>query len=47
VDILLATGNEPALRAARAAAGTVPIVLIALDFDPVEKGYVTSLSRPE
>jgi putative ABC transport system substrate-binding protein len=46
VDILLAAGNEPALRAARAAAGTTPIVFIALDFDPVEKGYVASLSRP-
>jgi hypothetical protein len=45
VDILLAAGNEPALRAARAA-GTTPIVFIALDFDPVEKGYVASLSRP-
>jgi putative tryptophan/tyrosine transport system substrate-binding protein len=46
VDILLAAGNEPALRAARAAAGTTPIVFLALDFDPVEKGYVASLSRP-
>jgi putative ABC transport system substrate-binding protein len=43
VDIILAAGNEPA---ARAAAGATPIVFIALDFDPVEKGYVTSLSRP-
>jgi len=46
VDIILAAGNEPALRAARAAAGATPIVFIALDFDPVEKGYVASLSRP-
>jgi putative tryptophan/tyrosine transport system substrate-binding protein len=46
VDILLAAGNEPALRAARAAAGATPIVFIALDFDPVERGYVASLSRP-
>jgi putative ABC transport system substrate-binding protein len=46
VDIMLAAGNEPALRAARAAAGDIPIVFIALDFDPVEKGYVASLSRP-
>ena len=46
VDILLAAGNEPALRAARAATGTTPIAFIALDFDPVEKGYVASLSRP-
>jgi putative ABC transport system substrate-binding protein len=46
VDLLLAAGNEPALRAARAAAGATPIVFIALDFDPVEKGYVASLSHP-
>jgi putative tryptophan/tyrosine transport system substrate-binding protein len=46
VDIMLAAGNEPALRAARAAAGATPIVFIAVDFDPVEKGYVASLSRP-
>ena len=46
VDIMLAAGNEPALRAARAASGATPIVFIALDFDPVEKGYVGSLSRP-
>jgi putative ABC transport system substrate-binding protein len=46
VDIMLAAGNEPALRAARAAAGATPIVFIAVDFDPVEKGYVASLSHP-
>src|SRR6266404_1210833 len=46
VDIMLAAGNEPALRAARAASGAAPIVFIALDFDPAEKGYVASLSRP-
>src|ERR1700752_370146 len=34
VDILLAAGNEPALRAARAAARALPIVFIAIDFDP-------------
>ncbi len=43
---MLAAGNEPALRAARAAAGATPIVFIALDFDPVEKGYVASLPKP-
>jgi putative ABC transport system substrate-binding protein len=36
VDIMLAAGNE------RAAAGSTPIIFIALDFDPVEKGYVAS-----
>ena len=37
VDVLLAAGNEPALRAAQAARGDTPIVFIALDFDPVER----------
>jgi putative ABC transport system substrate-binding protein len=46
VDILLVAGNEPALRAARAAGGATPIAFIAVDFDPVAKGYVASLSRP-
>jgi putative tryptophan/tyrosine transport system substrate-binding protein len=47
IDILLAAGNEPALQAARAAGGGgTPIVFIALDFDPVQKGYVASLSHP-
>jgi putative ABC transport system substrate-binding protein len=45
-DIIMAAGNEPALRAARAAAGALPIVFLAIDFDPVEKGYVASLLRP-
>ena len=42
----MAAGNEPALRAARAARDATPIVFLALDFDPVEKRYVSSLSRP-
>src|SRR5262249_36847872 len=46
VDVLLAAGNEPALRAARSARGATPTVFIARDFDPVEQGYVGSLSRP-
>lgn len=46
MDIFVASGNEPALRAARAAAGTLPIVMLALDYDPFEKGYVASLARP-
>jgi len=45
-DIIMAAGNEPALRAARAAAGALPIVFLAIDFDPVERGYVASLVRP-
>lgn len=46
VDVLLAAGSEWALRAARAVAGMTPIVLLAIDFDPLDKGFVASLSRP-
>jgi putative ABC transport system substrate-binding protein len=46
VDVLLAVGNEPALRAARSAAEGGPIVFLAIDFDPLAKGYVRNLSRP-
>src|SRR5437660_4204093 len=46
VDVFLAVGTEQALRAALLAAEGKPIVLLAIDFDPVMKGYVASLSRP-
>ena len=45
-DILVAPGNEAALRAAQSEGGSIPIVFYALDFDPIEKGYVASLARP-
>jgi putative ABC transport system substrate-binding protein len=46
IDILVASGPELALRAAVAATSTLPIVMIAIDYDPFARGYVTSLSRP-
>jgi ABC-type uncharacterized transport system substrate-binding protein len=46
VDVFLAVGNEPALRAALSAADGKPVAFLAVDFDPVAKGYVTNLSRP-
>lgn len=46
IDIFLAAGSEPALRAVRSAAGTAPIAFLAIDFDPLAKGYVASLTRP-
>jgi putative tryptophan/tyrosine transport system substrate-binding protein len=45
VDVFLAVG-EPGLRAARAASGPLPIAFLAVDFDPIAKGYVASLARP-
>jgi ABC-type uncharacterized transport system substrate-binding protein len=46
VDVFLAVGNERALRAALSAADGKPIAFLAIDFDPLAKGYVANLSRP-
>jgi putative ABC transport system substrate-binding protein len=46
VDVFLAVGTEQALRAALLAAEGKPIALLAIDFDPVARGYVARLSRP-
>src|SRR5262245_54271036 len=46
VDIMLGTGPEIALRSARAASPTLPIVMMAIEYDPVARGYVTNLARP-
>lgn len=45
-DIVLGSGPERSLHAALAAADGLPVVMIAVDYDPVAKGYVRSLSRP-
>jgi putative ABC transport system substrate-binding protein len=46
-DVLFVTGTDIPLLAARiAAAGRVPIVMLAADYDPVQAGYVESLARP-
>lgn len=46
VDIILAYGAEGALKAAMAATRTIPIVMVAIDYDPLRLGYVTNLARP-
>jgi len=45
-DIVLAAGPERCLRAAVVVASALPIVMVAVDYDPVSKGLVQSLSRP-
>src|SRR6185436_12834781 len=45
-DVLIAPGPEVSLKAARAATQTIPIVMIAVDYDAVARGYVQSLARP-
>jgi putative ABC transport system substrate-binding protein len=44
---LVAFGPELALKAAVAASQTVPIVMIAVNFDPIAGGYVSNITRPD
>jgi putative ABC transport system substrate-binding protein len=46
VDIIIALGAEEILKAAMAATKTLPIVMVAIDYDPFARGYVTSLAHP-
>ena len=46
VDIIIAFGTEIALKGAIAATDTLPIVMVAVDYDPLASGYVASLARP-
>jgi ABC-type uncharacterized transport system substrate-binding protein len=45
-DVIVAFGPEAPLREAIAATQTIPIVMMAIDYDPVARGYISSLSRP-
>jgi putative ABC transport system substrate-binding protein len=45
VDIILAT-YQSTLKAALAAGVSLPIVIVAVDYDPLALGYVKSLARP-
>lgn len=47
VNVLVTQGTEPALQAALGATRTLPIVMIAANFDPFAGGYVKSLARPD
>jgi putative ABC transport system substrate-binding protein len=46
VDVIVATGPEATLRAAKGATDTIPIVMSARDYDPIARGYGASLARP-
>ena len=46
VDIILVTGGPSGIRAAKNATKTIPIVMMGLSADPVERGLVESLARP-
>src|SRR5689334_8778688 len=46
VDILIGSGTEIALKSALAATDKLPIVMIAIDYDPLALNYIASLARP-
>jgi putative tryptophan/tyrosine transport system substrate-binding protein len=46
VDILIALGTEIALESALAATDKLPIVMIAIDYDPLALHHIESLARP-
>src|SRR5262249_49436914 len=45
-DLIVAQGPEVALQAVVGASRSIPIVLQAINYDPIERGYVASLARP-
>ena len=46
LDLIVAQGSEVALQAVIEASRTIPIVLQAINYDPLGRGYVASLARP-
>jgi putative ABC transport system substrate-binding protein len=45
-ELILVAGGENALQAVVGASIAVPIVMVAVNYDPTERGYVASLARP-
>jgi len=46
-DLIIPVGTEPAVRALHDARAPMPVVFLAVDYDPLEKGVVASLRRPD
>jgi putative ABC transport system substrate-binding protein len=46
VELIFASGPEATLRAAITTAPTIPIVMAAINYDPIARGYVKSLAQP-
>ena len=45
-DVFLASGSEASLAAFKQASRDTPIVMVALEYDPVATGHIASLARP-
>src|SRR5262245_37362833 len=46
VDLIVVSGGDPEIRAAKNATTTIPIVMVGVGTDPVKAGFVESLARP-
>jgi putative tryptophan/tyrosine transport system substrate-binding protein len=46
LDVLVAIGPEISLQAAVAASRTLPIIVWAINYDPIARGFVKSLTQP-
>src|SRR6185295_5316801 len=45
-DLIFALGPEQAPRALLGAKSSIPIVILAVDYDPMKAGIVSNLARP-
>ena len=45
-DLIFAVGGEPPARSLRDQKSGIPIVFLAADYDPLERGLITGLGRP-
>jgi putative ABC transport system substrate-binding protein len=45
-DLIVVTGPEAALQAVVGASHSIPIVFLAVQYDPIARGYVASVARP-
>jgi putative ABC transport system substrate-binding protein len=45
VDVVV-VATDPATRAVKEASAKIPIVMVSVNYDPVELGYIASLARP-
>jgi putative tryptophan/tyrosine transport system substrate-binding protein len=45
VDVVV-VATDPATRAVKEATAEIPIVMVSVNYDPVELGYIASLARP-
>src|SRR5262249_38963007 len=43
---VIVTATEPATRAVKKATTAIPILMVAINLDPIALGYVDSLARP-